>query len=156
MRMTGWMALAGITVLLGVGTWSFQKGLQQARRTTCANHLAQIAGAKGSHGLENRLAPGTPVSPADLSRLLKSGWDGLRCPSGGRYEPGLFTGDKETGDAKHAPSCSVHGSLAVLETTGRRPWIFPEEFSAGAVACCVLAAGVAILYLRDRGQSQFL
>ena len=99
MKMTGRMALAGITVLLGAGTLSFEKGLQQDRRTTCANHLAQIAGAKGSHGLENRLAPGAPVSPKDLSRLLKNGWDGLRCSSGGRYEPGLFTGDKETGDA---------------------------------------------------------
>lgn len=114
MKITARAATLGITGLLVVAGASFTLGQREKRLVTCRNAMAQIAGAKGSHGLEHRLAPGTRVSSQAISPLLTSGWEGLRCPSGGQYDPGRFTGDKETGDVRHAPSCSLHGSLADL------------------------------------------
>ncbi len=121
MKMTARTAALAIAGLLLAGGATFILGQRDQRLVTCRNAMSHIAGAKGSHGLEHRLAPGIRVSSQAISPLLARGWEGLRCPSGGQYDPGRFTGDKGTGDVRHAPSCSVHGSLATLEAEVRRP-----------------------------------
>lgn len=150
MKMPHGLALVSLAVFVVAGISIFANTHREARVAACRNHLTQIAGAKGSHGLENRLARGARVAPTDLSPYLKDGWKGLRCPAGGLYEPGLFTGDKETGDVHAAPTCTVHGSLAALEASADRHWLLPQEREALALGCFLLAAGVGFLHLRDR------
>ncbi len=152
MRISGGIALVSAVVLVATGSAILVSAWRQARVAACRNQLAQIAGAKGSHGLEHRLARGAPVRSEDVSPFLKNGWEGLRCPSGGQYTPGRFTGDKDTGEERFAPSCSVHGSLATLETSPRRHTLAPQELHAVAAGCFLLAAGVGFLYVRDRNR----
>ena len=69
MRMSGGIALVGAALFVATGTLILVSAWRQARVTTCANHLALIAGAKGSHGLENRLSRGSQVAPHHLFAL---------------------------------------------------------------------------------------
>lgn len=154
MRMKNGIALVGAAVLVVLGTAIFANTQREARVAACRNHLTQIAVAKGSHGLENRLARGTRVAPANISPYLKDGWNGIRCPAGGLYDPGLFTGDKETGGVPEAPACTVHGSLATLESNSKHHRLLPQEQNALAIGCFLLAAGVGFLYFRDRIRAQ--
>ena len=154
MRMKSGIAWVGAAVFMVIGVAIFANARSEARVAACRNHLTQIAGAKGSHGLENRLARGTRVAPTNISPYLKDGWNGLRCPAGGLYDPGLFTGDKETGDVPEAPACTVHGSLATLESNLKQHWLLPREQNALAIGCFLLAAGAGFLYVRDRIRAQ--
>lgn len=126
---------------------SAASGWHFSRLQSCANNLHQIAGAKGSHGLESKLDPGSRITPEDISPFLIGGWQALRCPSGGQYEPGRFTGDKETGDAQHAPACSVHGSLERLDAASRGFFADPRSYFVISIACIALGALVVLACL---------
>jgi hypothetical protein len=146
---------AGVATLLVLcGIVSLAIGFHFAHLRACADNMRMIASAKGSYGLEHKLAPGDRVVPGMISPLLKGGWQGLRCPSGGQYEPGLFTGGKESGDAQHAPACSVHGSLERLESASRGFFAVPRPYFVLSIACIVLAAFVVLACLVGSSRSR--
>ena len=154
MRIRVSFAAAIATLLVPCGIVSLATGFHFAHLRACADNMRMIASAKGSYGLERKLAPGDRVVPRMISPLLKGGWQALRCPSGGQYEPGLFTGGKEIGDAQHAPACSVHGSLERLESASRGFFAVPRPYFVLSIACIVLAAFVVLACLGGSGRSR--
>jgi hypothetical protein len=143
--------VAGVGTLLALcGIVSLATGFHLAHLQVCANNMRMIAGAKGSYGLERKLSPGDGVVPGMISPFLKGRWEALRCPSGGQYEAGLFTGGGEIGDAQHAPGCSVHGSLAQLEPASRGFFAVPRPYFVLSIVCSVLASSVVLGYLVGR------
>ncbi len=105
--------------------------------------MRQIAAAKGSYGLEQKLTRGQPVSPQQISPYLKNrSW--VSCPAGGVYSPGLFTGDKDTGDVQHAPACSVHGSLSVFESSAKQYLKDPAPYFAVSMVSFAIAMLLAV------------
>lgn len=154
MRIRGAFTALTATVLLLCGAGSVARGLRCKDLNTCGNNMRMIASAKGSFGLENKLTRGEQVSPQQISELLKSGWDGQRCPAGGHYGPGLFTGGKDVGDAMHAPDCSIHGSLAVFESAANTHFTDAKPYFAVATACFVLAILIVLAYLLAGGRTR--
>jgi hypothetical protein len=146
MRIKGSFAAGGAALLVLCGIVSLASGFHFTQLQTCTNNLRSIASAKGSYGLENKLPPGDRVAPGKISPLLIRGWQALRCPSGGQYEPGLFTGDKDHGDVRHAPACSVHGSLARLDSASRGFFAVPRPYFVLSLACIGLAAFAVLGY----------
>jgi hypothetical protein len=138
--------VAALLVLCSVV--SLVRGLRIQQRSVCSNNLLQIAAAKGSIGLENQLSRGERVSAQAFAGYLKGGWDGLRCPAGGQYDPGLFTGDKGTGEADHAPACSVHGSLVTLE------FVNPNYYFVFSAVFLGVAVIIALAYFVGRGRAK--
>lgn len=133
-------ALLLVVSFLAAAAVSLSARSDAARRMACRNNMAQVAGAKGGYGLENKLPRGQSVSPDEISPYLKHGWSGLVCPSGGRYDPGRFTGNKDDGTVKQAPSCSIHGSLATLEAE-------QPEFSAQTNRVLMVSGVCAVVSL---------
>ena len=146
MRIRGSFAAGVATLLVLCGAVSIAVGFHFAHLQACVGNMRMIAGAKGSYGLEQRLSIGDRVVPGMISPLLKGGWQ-AHCPSGGQYEPGLFTGGKETGDAQHAPACGVHGSLARLDSDCSGFFALPRDYFLLSIACIVLAGNVVLAYL---------
>jgi len=109
-----------IVALLGVAAFLAYRLRAIRVRNDCVNNMMQFDSAKGSYGLANGLAPGTPVSPQDITDYIKGGWEGNPCLAGGIYEIGPFTRTKGGGPPEQAPSCSVHGPLAVALSQGYR------------------------------------
>jgi len=147
LRIKGSFAAGLATVLMLGSAASLVGGFHLEHRLACTNHLRMIACAKGSYGLESKLPRDERVLLGMISPLLKGGGQALRCPSGGQYDPGLFTGDKETGDARQAPACSVHGSLDKLEAASNGFFAVPRPYFDVSAACLGLAGFVGLVGL---------
>ena len=73
MRIRGAYVALTATILLLCGAGGLARGRWYAELSSCANKLRMIEGAKGSYGLEQRLALGAPVSGQQISPYLMKG-----------------------------------------------------------------------------------
>lgn len=144
-----------LIILIACGAGSFARGHYLRELRYCIANMKQICAAKGSYGLENKLPVGQDVF---LDRIAGSSSKQIRrtplCPARGIYEPGLFTGGKDLRDARDAPRCSVHGSLAVFESSSISAFPDPDPYFAVSAVCFVSAALLILRYAATAGKNR--
>jgi len=119
-----------------------------SERDACIVNLRTIVAAKGGYGLEFGNV-NQEVDPTNLNLYIRGGWTSIICPSGGKYNMGLVTQDKEDpGNWFQSPRCSVHGSAKNLfhET-------FPRDVYILMTILSFLMAISIFLGNRSRGES---
>ena len=143
-----------VIVLVVCGAASVARGHYLMQLRGCIANMKQICSAKESYGLEHKLPVGQRVS---LERILGSrprpGFILELCSARGTCEPGLFTGGKDLRDARDAPRCSVHGSLAVFESSSISAFPGPHHYFAVSAACFVAAVLLILRYVAARGRA---
>lgn len=137
---------AGVATLFALcGIGSLLVGLQFGNLMDCSNNMRMIDSAKDSFGWEHRLSPGDRVLPRMVSPLLKGGWQALRCPSGGHYDPGLFVGATGNSEENYDVRCDVHGPLEGLERVMKGGFPAARLYFAISTGCILVAARVGFV-----------
>lgn len=136
-----------ILLIVGIGSayFGFRLSAEFSSRSKCVQNMLYISGGKGSRGLESRLRRGQRVPLADILSLFPDSGSKLKCPAGGTYDPGIFTGAKDIGGVAFATACTFHGSLANYEFD-LRPARPPNPYFTLSFACFVIASLMALAY----------
>ena len=99
-----WMRSSqGQELLEKTGYTPLQAGSPEESGAACINNLRIIDSAKEVTSIRRGYNEGDMIPVDELSVNIRGGFDGLQCPSGGRYSPRHYG---------QQPECGVHGTLA--------------------------------------------
>lgn len=91
-----------IGLLLGIAIPNYLNARTRTQKTTCISNQIEIDTAKELWAIENRMAPGTAVTSADLWPTYLRGPNFPICPSGGVYAIGVVNDSSSCSIVTHS------------------------------------------------------